>query len=65
MTRWGLLGGGVGEMRAEALDLCPRSGDHRLQVDDELLVYRVVRRTEGVKRSRTRSVKDSEHGQLL
>lgn len=54
----------VGEVRAETLDLILRSLDHRFEVDDELLVDRVVRGTEGVERSRARSVENPEHGKL-
>ena len=52
-------------MRAQSLDLASRSSHHRLQINDELLVNRVVGRTEGVKRSRARSVQDPEHRELL
>ena len=52
-------------MRREPFNLALRPLDHPLQVDNELLVYRVVRCAKRVEGGRAGSVEDSEHGKVF
>jgi len=52
-------------MRREPFDLAYRPLYHRLQVNDESFVYRVVCGPESVQSGRASSVKDPEHGEVF
>jgi hypothetical protein len=52
-------------MRGKAFDLSQRPLDHRLKVDDELFVNRIVCGSERVESGRAGSVENPEHGEFF